>query len=263
LSIERLANLEKLFVEGHRGYKEKYPENTLLAFQKSLEIGVDVIEFDLRLTRDHQLVIIHDETVDRTTNGVGPVSEYSLHELQQLDAGGWFDNAFEGLKIPTLIQLCELLKNSPNVLLDVEIKPGFQALKAADIAVAELGRYGYLPRCVFTSFDAEVVEHIYDTYGLRTQGFPAEKMKNFTLGEGGTYSKVWSVGIEFKSLTPERVQHFRDMGLLIGTYCPDSEQQARYAVSCGVNRMTCNNPLAAIKLRNEMPESTPNSDEHF
>ncbi|WP_240762159.1 glycerophosphodiester phosphodiesterase family protein [Paenibacillus thalictri] len=252
MTIERLANLEKLFVVGHRGYKEKYLENTLLSFQKSLDIGVDVIEFDLRLSRDHQLVIIHDETVDRTTNGSGPVSEYTLHELQQLDAGGWFGSVFAGLKIPTLEQLCELLKNSPDVLLNVEIKPGFQALKAADMAVAELGRHGYLPRCVFTSFDADVVAHIYDTYGLKTQGFPSEKMKNFIPEEHGTYSKMWSVGIAIKDLTPERVKQFRELGLLVGTYCPDSEEQARYAVSCGINRMTCNNPLAALSIRSEL-----------
>ena len=78
---------KNIFVAAHRGWSEKYPENTILAFEKALELGVDQIELDIRITKDDQLVVIHDATVDRTTNGTGAVNSFTLAELQQLDAG--------------------------------------------------------------------------------------------------------------------------------------------------------------------------------
>ena len=70
----------------HRGFSGKYPENTMLAFRKAIEAGADGIELDVQLTQDGHVVIIHDETVDRTTNGTGDVAAYLLEELQKLDA---------------------------------------------------------------------------------------------------------------------------------------------------------------------------------
>jgi glycerophosphoryl diester phosphodiesterase len=243
-----MEDLQTVFVVGHRGYKSAYPENTLLSFKKAIELGCDVIEFDLRLSKDNVLMIVHDETVDRTTNGSGPVCDFTLSELRQLDAGGSFDKVFEGLRIPTLEELCELLKDYPDVLLNVEIKKGYRTQEAADMAVAMLREYGYLSRCVFTSFDATIVSHIHDTYGLKTQGFPEERMKDFVPGPNGTYSKMWAIGISLGQLTSEQVQKFRSMGLLVGSFCPDTEDQVRFALEAGVNRITCNNPLPALQV---------------
>ena len=97
-----------IVVAGHRGYRSKYPENTLLSFQKALDLGVDMLEFDLHLTRDKKLVIIHDERVDRTTDSIGYVRDFSLKEIRELDAGSWFSNEYKGLEIPTLEELLEL-----------------------------------------------------------------------------------------------------------------------------------------------------------
>ena len=78
---------DNIYVAAHRGWSTLYPENTLLAFKKSIEIGVDQIETDVRITRDGELVCIHDATVDRTTNGTGLVRELTLTQLKLLDAG--------------------------------------------------------------------------------------------------------------------------------------------------------------------------------
>ncbi|UUZ82261.1 hypothetical protein LJK88_49015 [Paenibacillus sp. P26] len=201
--IERIQHHPSYIVAGHRGYKSAYPENTLLSFQKALELGVDMLEFDLRFSKDKAVVVIHDETVDRTTNGSGKVSDFDLEELKRLDAGGWFGPVFEGLKIPTLRELCSLLEAYPKVLLNVEIKPQEEATAVADQAIAILEEYGFLSRCVFTSFDADVIAHIHDTYHLRTQGFPGEVMLNYVPGPEGTLSKMWAVGISMKLLTPQ------------------------------------------------------------
>lgn len=246
--IKRLREPSCTMVAAHRGYKSVYPENTLLAFRKALELGVDMLEFDLRLTRDKEVVVIHDATVQRTTSGAGEVRDYTLAELKSLDAGGWFAREFEGLKIPTLAELCELLREYPEVLCNVEIKPSPDAIEAADLAIDVLNRYGYLPRCVFTCFDAEVLTHIHDTHGLKTQGFPGEKMSRFVFGEDGTYSKMWAIGVEMSLLTPELVARFQEQGLLVWSYCPDDEEGVRYSLECGVTGMTCNDPLPAMAV---------------
>ncbi|MNW48270.1 Glycerophosphoryl diester phosphodiesterase [compost metagenome] len=250
--IERLNQDASLMIAGHRGYKSAYPENTLLAFREALDLGVDMMEFDLRLSKDGEIMVIHDATVDRTTNGSGAVGNYTCEELKRLDAGGWFGREFAGLQIPTLAELIALLADYPDVLLNVEIKPAANAKQAADLTIALLDETGFLPRAVFTCFDAEVLTYIHDSYGLKTQGFPAELMSGFVYGEGGTYSKMWALGLEMKLLTPERVQEFRELGLLVWSYCPDEPEQVRYSVECGVTGMTCNNPLPALHLRRGM-----------
>ncbi|MDQ0901332.1 glycerophosphoryl diester phosphodiesterase [Paenibacillus sp. V4I7] len=250
--IEHLENNTDIIVAAHRGLKSDYPENTLLAFQKALESEVDMLEFDLRLSKDGVVVVIHDETVDRTTNGSGQVSDYTLAELKQLDAGAWFDPVFEGLKIPTLEELCTLLNAYPEVLLNVEVKPSRHAKEVADKAVAMLEDYGYLQRCVFTSFDAAILAYFHDSYQLKTQGFPAELMTNFDSGPDGTYSKMWVVGISMKLLTPKIVKDFLDLGIKSWSYCPDVDQQVYYSLECGVALMTCNNPRPAMRIRHEI-----------
>lgn len=245
--IERIKESSSVIVSGHRGYKARYPENTLLAFQQALEIGVDMLEFDLRMTKDGHVVVIHDETVDRTTNGTGKVSDMTLSELQKLDAGGWFGPAFEGLKIPTFEQLCELLVPYPELLLNVEIKRARQARETVDAAIATLERYGYMPRSVFVCFDADILGYMYDRYGAKTQGFLADVMHNFVHGEGGTYSKMWAAGVEMKLLTPEVVRMFDELGIMVWSYCPDTENEVLYSLGCGVKLMTCNDPVPALE----------------
>jgi glycerophosphoryl diester phosphodiesterase len=257
LVIERVLHSPSILVSGHRGLKVSCPENTLLAFQSALDAGVDMLEFDLRLTKDKTVVIIHDETVDRTTNGTGRVGDYLLSDLKQLDAGGWFGTVFEGLKIPTLEELCQWLQAYPNILLNVEVKPSPDAKEVVDQAVSLLRSYEYLPRCVFTSFDADIIGYLHDEYDLKTQGFPAESMYNFIGGPEGTYSKMWAVAMNMKQLTPQLVREFREIGLQTWCYCPDDKQSVHYALGCGVLMMTCNDPYPAMHIRQLIGQRSP------
>ena len=104
----------------HRGFKAKYPENTMTAFKAGVDAGAQMVELDVHLTRDHELVVIHDDTLDRTTNGEGPVDEYTLTELKRLDAGHWFHPRFAGEQIPTLREVLRQL--SHRVLINIEVK---------------------------------------------------------------------------------------------------------------------------------------------
>ncbi|MFX3634175.1 MAG: glycerophosphodiester phosphodiesterase family protein [Candidatus Pristimantibacillus sp.] len=250
--IEQLKGNSSIIVSGHRGYKSAYPENTLLAFEQALHAGVDMLEFDLRMSKDQVVMVIHDETVDRTTNGSGNIGDLTLVELKQLDAGGWFDPVFEGLKIPTFEELCKLLAAYPEVLLNVEIKKNSDAIETADKAIELLKQYNFLSRCVFTCFDGAIIAHLNDVHGVKTQGFKEEVMSNFVSGADGTYSKMWAIGIEMSLLAPEVVKQYQEMGLQTWCYCPDTYQQVHYALGCGVTMMTCNNPLPAMEIREQL-----------
>ena len=104
---------------GHRGACAHAPENTIASFRLAVEQGADFIELDAKLSKDHQVMVIHDPTVDRTTNGKGKVNELSLAELQVLDAGSHFNSKFAGEKIPTLDEVFKSVGR--NIFVNVEL----------------------------------------------------------------------------------------------------------------------------------------------
>ncbi|MGE5848955.1 MAG: glycerophosphodiester phosphodiesterase [Candidatus Methylomirabilota bacterium] len=116
--------MERLEVHAHRGASGLAPENTLAAFRKALELGVDALEMDLHVTRDGEVVVIHDEKLERTTDGRGCIDELTLDEVKRWDAGGKFAPAFRGERIPTLREVIELVKatGDTRIRLDLELK---------------------------------------------------------------------------------------------------------------------------------------------
>jgi glycerophosphoryl diester phosphodiesterase len=114
-----LASLPRPIIFGHRGAPVRAPENTLISFQKALQDGATAIELDAKLTADQQIVVMHDETLDRTTNGHGPLAEKTLAQLRELDAGSWFSHEYDGEKIPTLAEVFELVGGK--ALINVEL----------------------------------------------------------------------------------------------------------------------------------------------
>lgn len=107
-------------VYAHRGASAYAPENTMAAFEMALEMGADGIELDVQMSRNGHLVVIHDPTLERTTDGSGLVAQYTLAELRRVDAGAWFDERFRGQRIPTLAEVFELVRGK--ALLNVELK---------------------------------------------------------------------------------------------------------------------------------------------
>ncbi|CAH0416570.1 glycerophosphodiester phosphodiesterase [Periweissella fabaria] len=99
--------MTKIFA--HRGSKGTHPENTLSAFREAVRVGSDGIELDVQLSKDGQLVVIHDETINRTTDGTGTVGDMTVKELQEYDAGSWFSMEYATEKIPTFTEVLDLL----------------------------------------------------------------------------------------------------------------------------------------------------------
>lgn len=125
-----------IVVVAHRGLAQGYPENTLPAFRHAIDFGVDYIEVDLRMTKDRIPVILHDDTLDRTTNGQGEVSALTLAEIKKLDAGSFGGPEFEGEKIPTLDETLELVTSLGGKLV-LDIKSGSELDCAKVVGLVE------------------------------------------------------------------------------------------------------------------------------
>lgn len=134
---------------GHRGANAAAPENTLAAFQKARELGADGIELDVMLCADGEPVVIHDFTVDRTTNGCGRVEALSLAQLKALDAGAWFGSEFAGERIPTLREVMEWAAD--DILLNIELKSFKLRSEGLEAKVVALIREYHLQSCVMLS----------------------------------------------------------------------------------------------------------------
>lgn len=140
-------------VYAHRGYRGKYPENTMLAFQKAIETGCDGIELDVQLSKDGEVVIIHDETIDRTTDGKGFVRDYTLEELKKFNAGKIKKGEYGFTPIPTFEEYCEWVKDF-DITTNIEIKSGVFYYENLEEKTLEIVRkYGLEEKVFFSSFN--------------------------------------------------------------------------------------------------------------
>ena len=142
---------EAAFIAAHRGDRADAPENTIPAFEAAVTSGSDFLETDLQLTADGYAVLMHDDTVDRTTNGSGAVADLTLAQIRALDAGSWYDPAFAGTAVPTFADFLDLLADEPEVTALVELKATWAI---DDVAPLLSGIYyrGLQDRVVFASF---------------------------------------------------------------------------------------------------------------
>ena len=143
-----------MIVMGHRGWPARYPENTLAGFAAAVRLGVDSIEVDVHVTADDRLVVIHDEEVDRTTDGSGLVRAATLAELKKLDAGSWFADEFAGERIPTLEEVMEIAAGK--VSLAVEVKNPRETTGRLNGRLVPLAR-SYPGYVIVHSFDADYI----------------------------------------------------------------------------------------------------------
>lgn len=152
--------MTKIFA--HRGSKGTHPENTLNAFKEACRVKADGIELDIQLTKDHHLVVIHDETVDRTTNGQGFVKDLTLVEIKKLDAGSWYDEKYQGVKVPTFKEVLALLKQEAfNGILNIEVKTDRFRYKGIEkLMVKELEAISFPGTYMYSSFNTKTLKRL-------------------------------------------------------------------------------------------------------
>lgn len=237
---------KNVYVAAHRGWRSKYPENTLEAFQAALALGVDQIETDVRVTKDGQLVLIHDAAVDRTTNGSGKVCDLTLAQLKQLDAGS-------GAKIPTLTELMELVKDHPTITLDIELKEypteGREALSysVCDRVLKILDSYGFTERCVINTFSGKLHEYIRQTYGDQYKQhvyYPQSRLGTCTVDPYRYAYCTCVFGVVDGEVTVQEVQQLQKqtgVRLWAGAYAKN-EKTVDMVIEMGAELITCDNP---------------------
>lgn len=156
-AFEWLAGKSPPRILGHRGVMGLRPENTMASFREAVRLKCDILELDVHLSKDRELVVIHDERLERTTDGRGWVKDLSSVSLRKLDAGAWFDRRYAGEKIPLLEEVLALCVESGTAL-NVEIKNGPIFYRGiAGRVIEALRRFAMLERTVISSFDHAVL----------------------------------------------------------------------------------------------------------
>jgi glycerophosphoryl diester phosphodiesterase len=238
------THLRHVEIHAHRGASGLAPENTLAAFRKALELGVDALEMDLHVTRDGVVVVIHDEKLERTTDGRGSIDELTLEEVKRWDAGGKFAPAFRGERVPTLREVITLVQASGNgrVRLDLELKyhrdrPG----KPADFeerVLEVLRQTGFVQRVNVISFHHPSLTKVRALdprirTGLLAGGRQAPK-DPVTLArryQADYYSP------SFRHVTPEVVAAFHRAGIPIVPWTVNEEAEMRRLMALGIGTL--------------------------
>jgi len=234
---------------GHRGASAETPENTLAAFRRALEVGADGLELDLHLTRDGEVVVIHDDRVDRTTDGRGFVHEMSLAGLRRLDAGSWFNRrcpdrarpAFAGAPVPTLQEVFDLARPVGAVLyLEIKHGPGYRPALVERV-LAGLAQNRYAARAVIECFDHTVLAGV-------TRHNPALSIcPLFEAGSAGVLVVAAALGApelapHWTLVSPELVQAAHAAGRRVTAWTADDPAVMRALVAAGADAVITNFP---------------------
>ena len=259
-------SVENIYVAAHRGWCEKYPENTMEAFRAALEIGVDQIETDVRVSKDGHLVLIHDATVDRTTNGTGKVKDLTLAQLKALDAGSHKGAEFAGCQIPTLIEFMELVKDHPTITLDIELKTEAPDEDWFEHACAECDRvmeivenYNFGDRIVLNTFSARLHEYILEKYGNCCKQHVYYPIQRMGSAEQDPYGYGYCVCMFRSDDSPINMASREEFEAMRKKYnietwagaCVKDEETVDMAIARGATLITCNNPDEILRLLRE------------
>jgi len=237
----------------HRGWSGRYPENTLIAFEKAMELPVDGIEFDLRLTADDKIVISHEADVDLRSNGTGTIAQMTLDELKKLDFGIKKGPEFAGTRIPELHELLDLVEaRRPDLWLAVEIKDDSESL--ARRTIDELRKRGFDKHCSIISFKSNMIRAA-AKYApeLPRHGFSAINLPT----EGGREDYIAllnRVGINIRKINLEIAGFYHDRGIRIDTWAPGNANEYLAARACQVDFITTNDPDIILDLQQKFAD---------
>ncbi|WP_206916519.1 glycerophosphodiester phosphodiesterase [Alicyclobacillus acidoterrestris] len=227
----------------HRGYSGRYPENTMVAFAAAVEAGAAGIECDVRMTKDGHFVILHDAYVDRTTNGQGPISEMTLAEVQQLDAGSWFGEAFVGMPVTTLSSLVAYVKRCPQLVVNLEWKVSLADPARLQRAMDVLERAGIWKQVIHSSFDTQTLQAIRRAHRDANVALLTEEEQASPDGlEVAAQLGAMAIHPHYRRVTQRYVQRAHQLGLRVHPYTVDNPKAIAWLEDCGVDAVITNWP---------------------
>jgi glycerophosphoryl diester phosphodiesterase len=229
-------------VIAHRGASSSAPENTLAAFDLALRMGARHLELDVHATRDEQIVVIHDETVERTTDGSGPVTGHTLAALRALDAGAWFDPRFAGEQIPTFDEILERYRGRAHLHTEIKGRSPGLAARTADL----IRRHGMAEEIAVTSFQQERLEEI--------RAYAPELPAGWLVAEvtDAVIVRAHALGLaqlcpRADAVTPALVDHLHAEGFAVRAWGVTTADLMRRVVEAGADGMTVNFPDRALE----------------
>ena len=238
-----------ILVVAHRGFSGAAPENTLIAFEKAIEIGSDMIELDVHLSRDGEIVVIHDETLERTTNGKGMVADHTLKELKRLDGGSSFGPQFAGEKIPTLKEVLDLAKG--RVPVNIEIKNPthgkYTIGELAEKVLRQVNEAGMMDRIIFSSFNPAALEWIERNEPRAWIAFLFHRPWNF-LGDIPGSQEYAVLNLRNIHLTREKVAEIKKAGKRINVYTVNTDEELEQFRRWGVDGIITNHPDRLLRI---------------
>jgi glycerophosphoryl diester phosphodiesterase len=238
-----------LWVVAHRGASGHAPENTMAAFRRAVELGAKFIETDLQLTRDARVVAIHDSTLDRTTNGKGPVQLKSRAEIRALDAGAWFKSGeaahFAGERVPTIEEIV-LFAKEQDVIFYLEIKTG-SGWGVEHAVVAALRDFEEAARVVILSFDPATLETVHELNSALMTGFLCEHPSN-DLVDRAVRVGARQLAPRGDLITRSLVDEAHEAGLQVLAWTLNEPWQMRYMISTGVDGIITDYPDRLLEV---------------
>lgn len=240
-------------VFAHRGASRYAPENTLEAFRLAMEQGAEGIELDVHLSADGELVVIHDETLERTTNGTGLVKEHTLAQLQALRADNHMEG-FEAARIPTLRQVLELVRPG-DMQVNIELKTGILWYEGIEKKTLELVKeLGMQDRVVYSSFNHYSIEEVRrldptaeTAYLFSDVIFEVEKYAA-RRGVKGLHPALWHVKMA------DFLTDYLQSGLAVRVWTVNRPEDMRLLMERGVDAVITNDPALALQVRAELEE---------
>lgn len=244
-----MVTISKVFA--HRGFSGNYPENTMLAFEKAVETGADGIEFDVHLSKDGQVVIMHDETISRTTGQNGRLKDLTLSEIKDLDASAGFRGVYGANPVPTLREYFEFIKDIP-MITNIEMKSNIFDYVAMDKLVSDLIReYKLEERIIISGFNHYQIVRMMNLtpelkYGLLSESW---------IVDTGEYCNRLGVQCYHPvrgNCTPELVKDMKDHHLEINTFTVNFEDEVEHLAELEVDGIITNYPDMALRVLNNL-----------
>ena len=231
--------LTKTKITAHRGFSIVAPENTMYAFEAALDSGADYIELDVQLTKDAQLVVFHDKTIERTTDGKGKIGDYTYDELQQFSAGSWFgkNNEFADAKIVLLSDVLENFSNDINF--NIEIKDVGNVKLAAEKTAELIEEYGIENSCYVTSFSYNALKYVKKAdSGIKT-GIIANVATTIAFTQ---LKYIDAVSMNYIFVNHTVVNNAHHNGKRIFVWTVDTKSDIEKMISLGVDNIITNRP---------------------
>jgi glycerophosphoryl diester phosphodiesterase len=224
-------------VIAHRGASSYAPENTFAAFDLAIRMGVRHIELDVEATRDGHIVVIHDDTVDRTTNGSGPVTSCSLAELQALDAGSWFGAGFAGERIPAFDEVLGRYKGRVHIHTEIKGRSTGVSERTADL----VRQHGMIDQVTITSFQKSRLEEIRAYAAELATGWLLPEVSDDVIAQARAMG-VRQICPRANTVTAELVSRLHAEGFAVRAWGVATEDLMRAVVRAGADGATVNFP---------------------